>query len=270
MFNKPAEIQKIKFPNEVGKRIPSLRGKRWLYMLLGFAIGVLVCVVVNKWLNNRQEEPAVVVKTAERPTFSGKYGWNPYEGTRVDYPGRSINYAAKFNDKNALHLEAASKVGLKSVPMNREAVESMRGKMIPIKNSKNYLVEPLTHSTPYLCSGAARELDAIGDAWADILERNGLPHYKFILTSVLRTQDDVIKLQRSGNVNAAENSAHCYGTTFDITYSRFEKAEKSDKYAVEDNLKLALGQVLLNEQRAGHIYVKYENKQACFHITSRL
>jgi hypothetical protein len=37
----------------------------------------------------------------------------------------------------------------------------------------------------------------------------------------------------------------------------------------QDNLKLVLGQVLLNEQRAGNIYVKYEKKQACFHITVR-
>ena len=32
----------------------------------------------------------------------------------------------------------------------------------------------------------------------------------------------------------------------------------------EDNLKLVLGQVLLNHQRAGKIYVKYEWKQILF------
>jgi hypothetical protein len=37
----------------------------------------------------------------------------------------------------------------------------------------------------------------------------------------------------------------------------------------EDNLKLVLGQVLLNHQRAGKIFVKYEAKQSCFHITVR-
>jgi hypothetical protein len=31
-----------------------------------------------------------------------------------------------------------------------------------------------------------------------------------------------------------------------------------------------LGQVLLNRQRRGRIYVKYEKKQSCFHITCRL
>lgn len=270
MDNKPTPIQKIRFPN-MPKKPNLMKGKRSLYLALGFVLGLLVfwgADSLNTWLNNRSEEP--VVKNEPRPTLSGKNGYNPHVGTLVSYPGRSFDFASKFNDKNVHHLAAASQVGLKSIPADREAVEAMRGKMVPIKNSKNYLVDPLSHSIPYLCPGAARELDAIGDAWADLLKRNDLPHYKFILTSLLRTEADVKKLQRSGNVNASENSAHCYGTTFDITYTRFEKAEESDKYMHEGNLQLALAQILLNEQRAGHIYVKYEKKQACFHITSRL
>jgi hypothetical protein len=49
------------------------------------------------------------------------------------------------------------------------------------------------------------------------------------------------------------------------------KSIKKDgiEYMHQDNLKLVLGQVLLNHQRAGKIYVKYEHKQACFHITVR-
>ena len=268
MDNKPALIQKIRFPNKLKK--PEFRkGLRSIYLALGFVLGIVFFWGLNAWLNHRPEKPETA-QVKERPVLTGKNGYNPHEGILVSYPGKNINFAAKFNDRNANHLTAAEKVGLKAVPENREAVEAMRSKMVPIKNSKNYMVDPLSHSIPYLCPGAARELDAIGDAWADLLKRNDLPHYKFILTSLLRTKEDVNKLKRSGNVNASENSAHCYGTTFDITYSRFEKAEESDKYMHEGNLKLALAQILLNEQRAGHIYVKYENKQACFHITSRL
>lgn len=269
MDKTPIPVQKIRFPDRLKK--PTFpKGKRWLYLALGFILGALFFWGLNAWLNSRPDEPKPKPQEKERPVVSGKSGYNPYVGTRVFYPGKSINYAIKFNDKNSLHLDAAAQVGLKTTPADREAVEDMRGKMVHIKTGKNYIVDPLTHSAPYLCPGAARELDAIADAWNDILDRNDLPHYKFIITSILRTQADVRQLQRSGNVNAAGNSAHCYGTTFDITYSRFEKADDTDTYMVEDNLKLALAQVLLNEQRAGHIYVKYEYKQACFHITSRL
>jgi hypothetical protein len=127
----------------------------------------------------------------------------------------------------------------------------------------------LTHSIPYLVPAAAAELERIGEGFADILQRNGLPHYRFYVTSVLRTQADVSFLQKSGNVNATSNSCHCYGTTFDLAYYRYDKVTRTNEYMHEDNLKLVLGQVLLNEQRAGRIYVKYEKKQACFHITVR-
>lgn len=268
MDNQPAPVQKIRFPNKPKQSNQFSPRKKWLYLGVGFVLGVLVCWGLNAWLNSRPDpKPAA---QQERPRLTGKNGNNPHVGTLVTYPGRSIHYATKFSDKNALHLNAAAANGLASIPADRTAVMNMKGKLVPIRDSRNFLVDPLTHSVPYLCPGAARELDAIGDAWADILKRNDLPHYKFILTSLLRTQEDVRKLQRSGNVNASDQSAHCYGTTFDITYTRFEKAERSDNYMVEDNLKLALAQVLLNEQRAGHIYVKYEHKQACFHITSRL
>jgi hypothetical protein len=50
---------------------------------------------------------------------------------------------------------------------------------------------------------------------------------------------------------------------------RYEKVTQTRDYMHEDNLKLVLGQVLLNHQRAGKIYVKYEAKQSCFHITVR-
>jgi hypothetical protein len=163
----------------------------------------------------------------------------------------------------------ASTIGLPRPPKNREDAASMRHKLVEIKTNENYIVDDLTHSVPYLIPSAKRELDAIGEEWADILARNGLPHYRFYVTSVLRTQEDVKYLQRSGNINSTTQSCHCYGTTFDLAYMRYDKVTRTRDYVHEDNLKLVLGQVLLNHQRAGKIYVKYEWKQSCFHITVR-
>lgn len=270
MSNKPAQVQRIRFPERKKKQPALSRKKRVWEWCLAFVLGVCVCWGISFVFHHRAEIEEPVREKLQDIRHQDRHGRNPHIGTCVRYPGKNINYASKFNDRNDLHLQAARSKGLPATPANRDAVEKMKGKMVPINNSANYLVDPLTHSVPYLCPGAARELDAIGVAFADILKRNDLPHYRFILTSVLRTQDDVTKLRGSGNVNASENSAHCYGTTFDITYTRFEKAETSDKYVPEDNLMLVLAQALLNEQRAGHIYVKFEKKQACFHITSRI
>ncbi len=167
------------------------------------------------------------------------------EDSLVWYPGRTFDYRIK--------ADAAR----------------MRSQLVEIKTNENYIVDSLTHSVPYLIPSAKKELDAIGAEWADILSRNGLPHYRFYVTSVLRTQEDVKYLQRSGNINSTTQSCHCYGTTFDLAYMRYDKVTHTHMYMHEDNLKLVLGQVLLNHQRAGKIYVKYEWKQSCFHITVR-
>lgn len=191
------------------------------------------------------------------------------EDTLVSYPGRTFSYKQRFNDLQSKQEKAAKAIGLSCVPQNRQQAARMRGELALIKTNDNYIVDSLTHSIPYLVPAAAAELERIGEGFADILQRNGLPHYRFYVTSVLRTKDDVKRLQKSGNINATSQSCHCYGTTFDLAYFRFDKVTRTREYMHQDNLKLVLGQVLLNEQRAGRIYVKYEWKQACFHITVR-
>jgi hypothetical protein len=191
------------------------------------------------------------------------------EDTMVSYPGRTFSYKEKFRDLQSKQEQAARAIGLSSPPQNRQEAARMRSQLSLIKSNDNYIVDSLTHSIPYLVPAAAKELERIGAEFADILQRNGLPHYQFYVTSVLRTKDDIKQLQKSGNINATTNSCHNYGTTFDLAYFRFNKVTRTREYMHQDNLKLVLGQVLLNEQRAGRIYVKYEYKQACFHITVR-
>ena len=191
------------------------------------------------------------------------------EDTLVSYPGRTFSYKDKFRDTQSKQEQAAKAIGLSTPPQNRQQAAKMRSQLSLIKTNENYIVDSLTHSIPYLVPKAAAELESIGKEFADILQRNNLPHYRFYVTSVLRTKDDVKYLQKSGNVNATTNSCHCYGTTFDLAYYRYDKVTRTRKYMHQDNIKLVLGQVLLNHQRAGKIYVKYEWKQACFHITVR-
>ena len=191
------------------------------------------------------------------------------EDTMVSYPGRTFSYKDKFRDLQSKQEQAARAIGLSTPPQNRQQAAKMRSQLTKIKTNDYYIVDSLTHSIPYLVPAAAAELESIGREFADILQRNGLPHYRFYVTSVLRTKEDIKHLQKSGNVNATTNSCHNYGTTFDLAYFRFNKVTRTREYMHQDNLKLVLGQVLLNHQRAGKIYVKYEYKQACFHITVR-
>jgi len=220
-------------------------------MALSGRFKFLLCVLLLVGCTHEQKQPEIV------------------EDNLVWYPGRTFNYKLKFNDLQSRQHAVASVIGLSRPPKDRDDAASMRKQLVEIKTNENYIVDSLTHSVPFLIPAAKHELDSIGEEWADILRRNNLPHYRFYVTSVLRTQEDIRYLQRSGNINSVTQSCHCYGTTFDLAYMRYDKVARTRDYMHEDNLKLVLGQVLLNHQRAGKIFVKYEAKQSCFHITIR-
>lgn len=212
---------------------------------------MLLCVLLLVGCTHQQSQPEII------------------EDNLVAYPGRTFNYRIKFNDMQMKQHAVASVIGLSRPPKDRDDAASMRKQLVEIKTNDNYIVDSLTHSVPFLIPSAKHELDSIGEEWADILRRNNLPHYRFYVTSVLRTQEDIKYLQKSGNINSVTQSCHCYGTTFDLAYMRYNKVTRTRDYMHEDNLKLVLGQVLLNHQRAGKIFVKYEAKQSCFHVTVR-
>ena len=238
---------RIKNKDRYAKRV-----KTYLCLLMHLSLYSLLLIPLSSCGGHKQPQEEVLV-----------------EDSLVWYPGRTFDYRIKFNDLQSKQHEVASRIGLPRPPQDREDAARMRKSLVEIRTNENYIVDSLTHSVPYLIPSAKRELDAIGAEWADILSRNGLPHYRFYVTSVLRTQEDIKYLQRSGNINSVTQSCHCYGTTFDLAYMRYDKVTRTHMYMHEDNLKLVLGQVLLNHQRAGKIYVKYEWKQSCFHITVR-
>ena len=182
-----------------------------------------------------------------------------------------ISYKRSFGDLNDTHMAAAKKIGIKPLK-DREAAEKLGGKVMEIKNGDFYQVDSLTHSIPFLVPKASALLDSIGANFLDSLENKGLNPNQVLVTSVLRTQDDVKKLRRV-NGNASANSVHMFGTTFDISYKRFFKVEDPDGRPMQDvradTLKLVLSEVLRDLKKKDMCYVKYELKQGCFHITAR-
>lgn len=190
----------------------------------------------------------------------------PQQKEIIYYTNR-ISYSKTFNDINDAHIERAKAVGLKSIPKNRDAV--VKDKLSLVADNEYYVVDNLRYSVPYLTSAAAAELNAIGKAFNDSLKRKQFPEYKLVISSVLRTQEDLERLRRSGNPNASENSAHCYGTTFDITYTRYFREEETDEFMQPYELTKVLAEVLRDQKNAGRILVKYERNEHCFHITAK-
>lgn len=176
-----------------------------------------------------------------------------------------------FPDTQAVQLSAALKWGVKRVK-NREDAEKRKNELVYVGANPYFHVDKLYSSIPYLVPRAAVLLQDIGAAFFDSLYVKGVPLHRPIVTSVLRTEEDVVKLRRH-NGNATENSCHLYGTTFDICYNRYETVEDPDgpaRRAVRnDSLKYVLCEVLRDMREQGRCFIKYEVKQGCFHMTVR-
>ena len=217
--------------------------------LTAFFVVVAVLGVIRYFVKRANTiEDAPIVKTSQKH--------NRIRGV--------TNYQTTFPDSQSVQIVAAQKWGVRPVK-NREDAESRKKELVYVGESPYYHVDRLSSSIPYLVPRAALMLQDIGDAFFDSLYAKGLPLHQLIVTSVLRSMDDVAKLQRH-NPNATEQSCHLYGTTIDICYNRYQPLTREVR---NDTLKWVLSEVLRDKRNEGRCYIKYEVKQGCFHMTVR-
>ena len=180
------------------------------------------------------------------------------------------HFGNTFPDQQDVQILAANQHGVAPV-QNREEAEHSKGKLVYVGSNPFFYVDKLNNSIPYLVPKASVLLQDIGRAYFDSLQIKGIPLHKIIVTSILRTKDDVAKL-RTRNGNATENSCHLYGTTFDICYNRYKQIQTKDqprRQVQNDTLKWVFSEVLRDFRKKNRCYIKYEVHQGCFHITVR-
>ena len=234
--------------------------------LQGFSVVVLLLAAVR--LLFPQVAVSANVESENSPTADSPLHLSRSSVHKI----RSVSsYAEAFPDTNAVQLVAAQKWGVSPVK-NREDAESRKRELVFVGSNPYFHVDPLYSSIPYLVPRAAVLLQDIGQAFFDSLYVKGVPMHKIIVTSVLRSQEDVAKLRRR-NGNATENSCHLYGTTFDICYNRYKTVEDPEgparRQVRNDTLKWVLSEVLRDMRNQNRCYIKYEVKQGCFHMTVR-
>jgi hypothetical protein len=181
----------------------------------------------------------------------------------------------RYKDANANHLVYAKANGItpfKSNKAYRNGIDELVDdhKLVKVSNSKYYVVNQLGHSHPYLTPKAKKLLDEIGVRFYKKLEQKGMGRYFFRISSLLRTQESQRNLSRS-NSNAAQNSAHIYGTTFDIAYKTVMKSTLFwVRRPVEDAPVIKILSETIGElKKEGRCLVITEYKEKCFHITVR-
>ncbi|MBR2237563.1 MAG: hypothetical protein IJ887_06770 [Prevotella sp.] len=228
----------------------------------------LTRVVFPSLANNEPVMTIVPAASEENLAYASQYS----NGTTLPHPILSVpSYDECFPDSNHVQLTAAQRWGVAPV-RDRQEAEARKSDLVYVGSSPFYHVDPLYQSIPYLVPRAAILLQDIGQAFYDSLHVKGLPLQQFIVTSVLRTKADISRL-RQFNGNATENSCHLFGTTFDISYTRYGAlkvpGERKRWEVRDDTLKYILSEVLHDARQQGRCYIKYEKKQKCFHITVR-
>lgn len=242
------------------------------------AFGIVVIVLAlgrcaaNAWHSEPETVVAAIADSLEMPVaHNGVATHYVPDGQRYHRIWSVQSYHQAFPDSNEVQLRAANKWGVQPVK-DRQDAEARKDELVYVGFSPYYYVDKLNSSIPYLVPRAAVLLQDIGQAFFDSLQVKGVPLHRIIVTSVLRSQADVAKLRRC-NGNATENSCHLYGTTFDICYNRYKTVEDPDgpsrREVRNDSLKFILSEVLNDMRRQNRCYVKYEVKQACFHMTVR-
>ena len=154
----------------------------------------------------KEDELSVMPDTAQ----SGKPSiFFDKDGKEVKHRIFSVpHFGNTFPDQQDVQILAATKHGVKPV-QNRLEAENSKGKLVYVGSNPFFYVDKLNNSIPYLVPRASVLLQDIGRAYFDSLQIKGIPLHKIIVTSILRTKDDVAKL-RTRNGNATENSCHLY------------------------------------------------------------
>lgn len=185
---------------------------------------------------------------------------------------RLTNFLTEFPDINDLQLATAQMFGIEPLQSRDEIATRGSDELVYIGHNPYYHVDSLTSSAPFLTPYAQIMLTRIGRNFTDSLFAKRIRPALPIVTSVTRSINDVAQLQRS-NRNATTNSCHSYGTTIDISYTRFRPIVRAPgdtiALALGDTLKAVLSEVLRDLRQQGVCFVKYEKRQSCFHITVR-
>ncbi len=220
-------------------------------------------------IDTAQDELSVAPDTAQG---DGKQSiFFDKDGREVKHRIFSVpHFGNTFPDQQDVQILAANQHGVSPV-QNRSEAEHSKGRLVYVGCNPFFYVDKLNNSIPYLVPRASVLLQDIGRAYFDSLQIKGIPLHKIIVTSILRTKDDVAKL-RTRNGNATENSCHLYGTTFDVCYNRYKAVQPQAhprRQVQNDTLKWVLSEVLRDMREQNRCYIKYEVKQGCFHITVR-
>ena len=192
---------------------------------------------------------------------------------------------------NAQHLTRARALGVRPASESERDAFVAAGRLVePADSSPYYVIED---RDALLVPGAIALLEEVGRRFQAELARRGLPPYRVVVSSTLRSAEGQAALRRSNPNAAAGTSTHEFGTTMDILYEAYAAPlELPAEYVPDEPASLRphldvaaralleqaaarksremmaiLGGVLRAMQAEGAVYVTLERQQPVYHIT---
>ncbi|WP_211218090.1 DUF5715 family protein [Niabella aurantiaca] len=157
------------------------------------------------------------------------------------------------------HLNVARQHGVPVLKSSAQVKSYVNKKKLSrVSSGKGYRVQKLTYSVPYLTPRAKAVLNQIARSFYAQTKST------FTVTSLTRTLHAQSKLRKVNGNATSGLSSHNYGSSFDISYIRFNGRKRPNK-----KLERALHSVLANYQARGKILYIKEYYVSCFHITVR-
>ncbi|HLT46007.1 MAG TPA: DUF5715 family protein [Rubricoccaceae bacterium] len=270
------------------------------FVVLGVAAGVAA-----GWLLRGEAEPPpappVAVTSGEGPPAAFDSLQAALRRTRARFerlpPPTNDEEAALRRPRTPayqVHLDRGEDLGVPRVTSIAQ-IDALvaEGRLAPLVDTEHYVVRTLEHSAPFVTPDLLRLLEEIGERFREGLDERGLPPYRFVLSSALRTpalQEDL----RESNRNAATAaSSHEYGVSVDIVNWRYVHAPDSafvldlpsgtphpeayralyDEalaaygYRYWDHLFGLMTRILTDLQADGDAVVLLESEQPVFHVT---
>jgi hypothetical protein len=186
-------------------------------------------------------------------------------------------------DANAEQIARAQRLGVRPTDIDAAIAKQ---KLVELPDSTAlWALHDFDFSVPFVTPSTKAMLTEIAQRFQTELDSAGVPRFRIVITSALRTPEKQAALRRV-NVNASKSvSAHEFGTTVDIAYRRFAAPYDvavipSDSVQTlvdsvlvkQANLRSAelqavLGRVLLQMKREGKLMVMMEKRQTVYHIT---
>lgn len=187
-------------------------------------------------------------------------------------------------DVNEAQIARARQLGIRQ-PADPER-ELAAGRLVELPDSTEYWVlRNLRFSVPYVTPSTRLAVVEIAQRFQHHLDSLGVPRFRLVITSALRTPEKQAQLRRVNSNASRIESAHEFGTTIDISYRRFAAPSDAALFDADSirtaidsvlvktalhrgiELQAILGRVISDMQREGKLMVMMERRQPVYHMT---